>query len=81
MNKGSLPFSLLFGSEDLKKIGKSLLISLAGAFVAWLSTYFIPSLASNNSLQAMMLTSLCTWIVATLKTWISDTTKEEPPAE
>ena len=76
MNKGSLPFSFIFGSDDWKKIGKSLLISLAGALIAWLTTYFIPSLADNNSLQAMMLTSLCAWIVATLKIWVSDTTKE-----
>ena len=74
-NGGSLPFSFIFGAEDWKKIGRSLVIALAGALVAWLSTYFIPSLANDKSFQAMVLTAACGWIVNTLKIWISDTTK------
>lgn len=74
---GSKPFSLILGTEDWKKLGKSLLIAAAGAGAAWLTTSFIPAFSGKPDIQSMIITAAATWVVNTLRIIATDTTTPE----
>lgn len=71
---GSETFKL--NLEDLKKIGKGLLIAMGGAGLTYLSVQVVPNLEPDTGTQ-MMLFAAFSAIVNAGRKWLTDTTKKE----
>lgn len=63
----------LLSNEDWQKIGRGLLIALAGAILAWVIAELVPTLETSTDPRLLFLAAILSALVNALRKWLTDT--------
>lgn len=63
----------LISNDEWRKIGRGLLIALAGAVLAWMIGTLIPALEESTDQRLLFLAAILSALVNALRKWLTDT--------